>query len=80
MDKVSSLAVSAMRGGYEMPKKKKKYKKQVSRHHIIPRSKGGTNQTSNIKKTTTSRHRAWHHLFGNATPLEAIEIIKAEWS
>lgn len=31
-------------------------------------------------KVTTSKYRAWHILFGNKTPAEAIAQIEAEWS
>jgi len=55
------------------------------RHHIIPRVRCRHLQINphfdgNIIKITTSKHRAWHTLFGAATPDEAVEIIKNEWS
>jgi hypothetical protein len=55
------------------------------RHHIIPRVRcrdlGITpNFPGNVIKVRTSKHRAWHTLFGSLTPEEAIEVIKKEWS
>jgi hypothetical protein len=55
------------------------------RHHIIPKVRCRDLRITphfegNIVKVSTSKHRAWHTLFGAATPDEAIEIIKAEWS
>jgi hypothetical protein len=55
------------------------------RHHIIPKSRCrqiGINPKfeGNVVKISTSKHRAWHTLFGNKTPAEAIAAIEAEWS
>ena len=59
--------------------------KAYDRHHVIPRSvclKLGIppDFEGNLVRVKTNRHRAWHQLFGSATPEEAIEIITAEWS
>jgi hypothetical protein len=55
------------------------------RHHIIPRVRCrdlgiNPNFHGNVIKVRTSKHRAWHTLFGSMTPDEAIEVIKSEWS
>jgi hypothetical protein len=55
------------------------------RHHIIPRVRCrdlgiNPNFPGNVVKVRTSKHRAWHCLFGSMTPDEAIEVIKSEWS
>ena len=55
------------------------------RHHIIPRVRCrdlgiNPNFPGNVVKVRTSKHRAWHTLFGSMTPDEAIEVIKSEWS
>lgn len=55
------------------------------RHHIIPKVRCRDLQINphfegNVIKVTTTKHRAWHTLFGAATPEEAIAIIEAEWS
>jgi hypothetical protein len=59
--------------------------KARDRHHIIPRVRCrdlgiNPNFQGNVRKIRTSKHRAWHTLFGSLTPEEAIEVIKAEWS
>lgn len=55
------------------------------RHHIIPKARCrqlgiSPNFCGNTVRIATTKHRAWHTLFGAATPEEAIEIIKEEWS
>lgn len=55
------------------------------RHHIIPRVRCrdlgiNANFPGNVVKVRTSKHRAWHCLFGSLTPEEAIEVIRSEWS
>jgi hypothetical protein len=55
------------------------------RHHIIPRVRCRDlgiqpNFPGNVIKVRTSKHRAWHTLFGSLTPDEAIEVIRNEWS
>jgi hypothetical protein len=59
--------------------------KPHDRHHIIPKSRCrqlGINPkfAGNVVPVTTGKHRAWHQLFGNKTPAEAIAQIEAEWS
>jgi hypothetical protein len=59
--------------------------KPKDRHHIIPKSRCRELGVSphfegNVMKVATSKHRAWHTLFGNKTPEEAIAVIEAEWS
>lgn len=55
------------------------------RHHIIPKARCrelgiSPNFRGNVVKVNTTKHRAWHTVFGAATPEEAIALIKAEWS
>ena len=51
-----------------------------SRHHILPKSRGGGNEKSNIKVTTRKEHQAYNTLFGsNALPEEAVMILIKEW-
>lgn len=59
--------------------------KPTDRHHIIPKIRCkdlgiSKNFKGNVVRIRTSKHRAWHTLFGAATPDEAIEIIRREWS
>ena len=60
-------------------------RKLKDRHHIIPRSRCreigiSAKFEGNVVMVSTSKHRAWHILFGNKTPEEAIAAIEAEWS
>ena len=51
-----------------------------SRHHILPKSRGGGNEKANIKITTKKQHLAYNTLFGsNALPEEAVMILIEEW-
>jgi len=57
---------------------------QLTRHHKIPKSRGGGDEPSNIKIVKARIHRAWHTLFQNSdktnmTPIEALEQVK-EWA
>lgn len=59
--------------------------KTYDRHHVIPRAvcrKIGISPDfeGNVVRVKTSKHRAWHTLFGAQTPEEAIATIEAEWS
>lgn len=59
-------------------------KQKLTRHHKIPRSRGGKDDLTNIKIVEARIHRAWHTLFQstdytNMTPPEAIEHVK-EWA
>jgi hypothetical protein len=54
-------------------------------HHIVPRARCRELRINpkfrgNVMKVRTSKHRAWHTLFGAMTPEEAIETIRREWS
>lgn len=48
--------------------------KKKSRHHIIPRSQGGQDN-GNIVLLSENVHKAWHILFDDRTPEEAIEYL-----
>lgn len=47
-------------------------KRQFTKHHIIPLSRGGKRNKTNILLKTTSEHAAYHTLFSNLTPKEII--------
>ena len=57
-----------------------KRKRGHNRHHVVPVSRGGTAEKGNIIKKPIRMHDAYHLLFGNATPEEAIAIILTEWT
>lgn len=52
----------------------------LTRHHIIPTSRGGGSDPINILWIKSNYHRAWHLLFGNMTSEEAVSHIKRNWS
>lgn len=65
--------------------KKKKKIKRGSRHHIIPRSRGGTSKLENISKLKVKPHQFYHALFSNRTPDEIIKLLvddfwNGDWS
>lgn len=47
----------------------------TNRHHLKPRSRGGSDRTYNIIKLDAYRHDAYHLLFGNLTIDEVIELL-----
>ncbi len=49
--------------------------KEYDTHHILPRSKYGTNTKDNIISLDMRKHRALHMLFDNRTPREQLERI-----
>jgi hypothetical protein len=55
--------------------KKHKHSKKLSRHHIIPKSRGGSSKLENLSDLTINDHRSYHHLFENKTPCEIIELL-----
>ena len=50
-----------------------------NRHHVIPRSRDGTDAESNIAKTDPKLHELYHKLFGNRTPLEIVHYLNKEF-
>lgn len=46
-----------------------------NRHHIHPRSRGGTMAGHNLLIMDTNRHRAYHLLFGLLNFKEAAELL-----
>lgn len=48
---------------------------KMTRHHIIPQSRGGKNTPQNICKVKHKFHDLYHRLFGNMTPEEIIEYL-----
>ena len=48
-----------------------------NRHHIIARSKWGTNHYNNVVQKDIKKHRAWHACFKNDWPASQIlEVLK----
>ena len=58
-----------------------RYKKKLTRHHICPRSRGGSNSSYNIAKVPEREHDLYHRLFENKTPDEIMEYLnKTFWN
>ena len=49
----------------------------ATRHHLKPRSRGGKNDSGNIKIIDAHPHQLWHKLFMNWKPDEVIVILRA---
>lgn len=56
-------------------KKLKSADLELDRHHIIPRSRNGTNDADNISMVKRHLHRKYHGLFKNKTPCEILDFI-----
>lgn len=54
--------------------------RRMTKHHIIPRSRGGREKKNNKVKIPERYHVAWHTFFGNLTPKESIYYIQAIFS
>ena len=50
-------------------------KKRKSRHHIIPRSRGGNDDIKNISWLRQKTHNYYHNLFSNKTPVEILRYL-----
>jgi len=60
---------------------KKRYSRKVSRHHIIPKSRGGKRSLENIAEIEKEDHRNYHNLFENKMPFEIIEeLVNKYWN
>lgn len=49
----------------------------TTEHHLLPKSKGGSNKSINLIRLQDSFHKAFHRVFENKTPIEQLEYIKA---
>ncbi len=58
---------------------KERKPKTYDRHHRLPRSRGGSNQPSNISIVERAQHQAWHLLVGNMTASEAAAMLTDTW-
>lgn len=59
----------------KLKKNRNKKDEEINRHHILPKSRGGTNAEDNIKKLFTSYHDSLHRVFGNLTFQEQVNRI-----
>ena len=47
----------------------------ITRHHIIPKSRGGSSKLENIAGVQDRDHRNYHNLFNNKTPEEIVDYL-----
>ena len=50
-----------------------------TRHHVLPRSKEGSDHGSNIVWVSQKEHDAYHLLFVNKTPTEILALLRDKW-
>lgn len=53
-----------------------KIKPGESKHHCVPRSRGGRSEPNNLRWTKNVQHVAWHVLFANMIPDEVIALLR----
>lgn len=51
-------------------------KKELTKHHVIPSSRGGKDTPQNIAMVNGKQHELYHQLFGNMTPDEILVWLK----
>jgi len=56
-----------------------KIKAGESRHHLRPRSRGGSDHPDNISIVPKVHHDHWHALFSNHSPETICAIINEKW-
>lgn len=61
---------------FRAPKRPRR-KWDINRHHMHPKSRGGTGCRSNLVRMRIARHVSWHRLFGIASWQEIIETLQA---
>ena len=52
-----------------------KMQNQMTKHHVIPKSKWGTNHWANLKTWKRKPHQAFHIIFENLAPHEQLKYI-----
>ena len=50
-------------------------KSKISKHHIIPISRGGKNLEDNLVDVKVKDHQNYHALFDNKTPQEIVNYL-----
>jgi hypothetical protein len=55
-----------------------KEKRTFNTHHIVARSRGGSNSKINTRKLNERFHSNWHRVFNNLTPTEQLLLVATE--
>lgn len=50
---------------------------KLTRHHKVPRSHGGSNESHNLKMLPAYQHQLWHKAWDNKTPTNIVHSIEA---
>lgn len=58
---------------------RKRKPKRLTRHHLIPKSIGGTNSPDNLQTLTEAEHRGFHHAFGILSPCAIAKRLKEKF-
>ena len=58
---------------------KYKDKYRPTKHHITPRSRGGSNKLENLCYVPKKQHLKYHALFSNQTPEEIINYLNKDF-
>ena len=62
-----------------MVKRRAKKRYRIERHHIIPKSRGGSGRLENTCRVTKVQHMHYHALFDNRVPSEIIKYLNAKF-
>lgn len=52
----------------------------TNKHHLVPKSRGGTREENNLFRWDRMRHNAYHLLFGLKTFPEAARLLMRAWN
>jgi len=47
-----------------------------NRHHLVPKSRGGSRTPSNLILIDIEKHACWHKIFKNRTLREVIQLLE----
>lgn len=64
-----------LRDRIKMSRHRKTCPKRKTKHHLRPRSRGGSSARYNILILDAERHALLHKIFGNRTLTEIIEVL-----
>ena len=54
-------------------------KRKLTKHHIIPKCRGGSQLEDNISHIPKKTHDLYHHLFADRTPVEIIDYLVTDF-
>jgi hypothetical protein len=56
--------------------RRKLYKRRMTKHHLLAKSRGGSSKPSNLLRIYSDKHEAFNTLFGSSATIdEAIAIL-----